>query len=102
MLAALEISPRRKSLMQANLCSPAVADVPTANFIASNQECVLLGSELEFTDLSSNFPTQWNWSFEGGDPNTSTERNPKVTYNTPGTFKVTLIATNSLGSSPHW
>lgn len=99
MLAALEISPRRKSLIQANLCSPAVADVPTANFIASNQQCVLLGSELEFTDLSSNFPTQWAWSFEGGDPNTSTERNPKVTYNTPGIFKVTLIATNSIGPS---
>ena len=99
MLAALEISPRRKSLIQANLCSPAVADVPTANFIASNKECVLLGSELEFTDLSSNFPNKWNWSFEGGDPNTSTERNPKVTYNTPGTFKVTLIATNSIGPS---
>ncbi len=99
MLAALELSPRRKSLIQANLCSPAVADVPTANFIASNKECVLLGSELEFTDLSSNFPTQWNWSFEGGDPNTSSERNPKVTYNTPGVFKVTLIATNSIGPS---
>jgi len=99
MLAALELSPRRKSLIQANLCSPAVADVPTANFIASNKECVLLGSELEFTDLSSNFPTQWNWSFEGGDPNTSTERNPKVTYSTPGTFNVTLIATNSIGPS---
>ena len=99
MLAALEISPRRKSLMQANLCSPPVADVPTANFTADKQTCVLLGSEVEFTDLSSNFPNEWVWEFEGGDPNISNERNPNVTYNFPGTFKVTLIAKNSLGSS---
>ena len=99
MLAALEVSPRRKSLMQANLCSPPVADVPTANFTADKQQCVLLGSEVEFTDLSSNFPNEWVWEFEGGDPNISTERNPKVTYNFPGSFKVTLIAKNSLGSS---
>ena len=37
MLAALEISPRRKSLIQANLCSPAVADMPVANFTATNR-----------------------------------------------------------------
>ncbi|MEJ7645617.1 MAG: PKD domain-containing protein [Chryseolinea sp.] len=98
-LAAIELSPRRNSVTKANLCSPAVADVPTANFIATNQSCVLLGSEIEFTDLSSNFPTSWTWEFEGGDPNISNERNPKVTYNTPGTFKVTLTATNSLGTS---
>ncbi|MEO8472328.1 MAG: M43 family zinc metalloprotease [Chryseolinea sp.] len=99
MQAAIELSPRRKSLVQGNLCSPTVADVPTANFIASNQSCVLLGSEIEFTDLSSNFPNKWSWEFEGGDPNLSTDRNPKVTYNTPGTFKVTLTSTNSLGAS---
>lgn len=99
MLAAIELSPRRKSVVQANLCSPAVADVPTANFIASNQACVLLGSQIEFTDLSTNFPTAWTWEFEGGDPNISNERNPKVTYNTPGVFKVTLTATNSIGTS---
>ena len=85
--------------MQANLCSPPVADVPTANFTADKQKCVLLGSEVEFTDLSSNFPSEWAWEFEGGDPNISTDRNPKVTYNFPGTFKVTLIAKNSLGAS---
>jgi PKD repeat protein len=99
MLAALETSPRRKSLMQANLCSPPVADVPTANFTADKAQCVLLGSVVEFTDLSTNFPTEWIWDFEGGDPNISNDRNPKVTYNFPGTFKVTLIAKNSLGSS---
>jgi PKD repeat protein len=58
-----------------------------------------LGSKVNFTDLSSNFPTEWHWTFEGGDPNTSTDRNPIVQYNTAGNFKVSLWAKNSLGPS---
>jgi PKD repeat protein len=99
MRAVIENSPRRQSLIQANLCSPVVADVPDPNFMADKLECVLLGSEVTFTDLSSNFPNAWQWTFEGGDPNTSTDRNPKVVYNTPGSFDVTLTVTNSLGSA---
>jgi PKD repeat protein len=99
MRAVIENSPRRQSLIQANLCSPAVADAPVPNFMADKLECVLLGSEVNFTDLSANFPTQWQWTFEGGDPNTSTDRNPKVVYNTPGSFDVTLTVTNAIGSA---
>jgi PKD repeat protein len=96
--AVMELSPRRKTLVDANLCSPQVADIPTANFTSDKQE-VLLGGEVNFTDLSTNFPTSWSWTFEGGDPTTSTVRNPKLNYNVPGVYKVTLVATNSLGSS---
>jgi len=99
MRAAIELSPRRKSVVQGNLCSPAVNDVPVANFTAANKGCVLLGSTVEFTDLSTNFPTGWSWTFEGGDPGISNDRNPKITYNTPGSFKVTLTATNAIGPS---
>jgi PKD repeat protein len=98
MRAVMDVSPRRNSLIAANLCSPAVADVPTANFTV-DQQLVLLGGQATFTDLSTNFPSQWSWTFEGGDPNTSTTRNPKVKYTVPGIYKVTLVATNSLGSS---
>jgi PKD repeat protein len=99
MRAVMDICPRRKSLLQANLCSPIVAAVPTPNFTVDKLDCILLGSEVNFTDLSSNFPTEWHWEFEGGDPGVSTERNPKVIYNTPGTFKVSLTAANSKGTS---
>lgn len=99
MRAAIQASPRRLALIQANLCAPFVVDVPTPNFTTDKQECVLLGSEVVFSDLSTNFPTEWLWQFEGGDPSTSTERNPKILYNSPGSFKVSLIATNSVGSS---
>jgi len=98
MQAVMALSPRRKTLIEANLCSPIVADVPTANF-TSDKQLVLLGGQVAFTDLSTNFPNGWSWIFEGGDPNTSTQRNPKVKYHVPGEYKVTLTATNTLGSS---
>jgi len=50
--------------------------------------------------VSSNFPTSWQWTFQGGDPSTSTLQNPKVVFNSPGVFRVTLVASNALGSSP--
>lgn len=96
-LAVMELSPRRKVLSQANLCTSTVSGPPVADFI-SNDTLVLRGGEMGFTDLSSNFPTAWNWSFEGGDPNTSNVQNPDVVYNTPGKFKVSLIVSNTVGS----
>ncbi|MBX2916467.1 MAG: PKD domain-containing protein [Cyclobacteriaceae bacterium] len=98
MMAVLQVSPRRKTLVESNLCSPLVADVPTPNFQV-NSTTVLLGGDATFTDLSSNFPTSWAWTFEGGNPSSSTSRNPVIRYNTPGVYSVTLVATNSLGAS---
>jgi len=45
---------------------------------------------VSYTDQSSGNITSWNWTFEGGDPATSTEQNPVVTYNEIGSFDVTL------------
>jgi len=71
--------------------------VPVANFSA-NVTTVVVGGSVQFTDLSTNTPTSWSWAFEGGTPATSTAQNPTVTYNTAGTFNVTLTATNAAGS----
>lgn len=98
-LAVLELSPRRKELVNANLCGTIVTDPPVANFTV-NKTKVLRGGELTFTDLSTNFPTSWAWTFENGNPATSTVQNPRVKYSTPGKFKVSLTSTNSLGTSP--
>lgn len=96
--AVMALSPRRLTLLSSNVCGTQVAARPKANFRVDNQQ-VLLGGQLKFTDLSENFPTSWLWTFEGGTPATSTDQNPTVTYTQPGKFKVTLVTTNALGQS---
>jgi PKD repeat protein len=70
---------------------------PVANF-SGNPTTVEVGNSVQFTDLSTNTPTAWDWTFEGGTPSTSTAQNPVVTYNTIGTYDVTLTVYNSVGS----
>jgi len=58
---------------------------------------------VEYSDMSMGGVTSWNWTFEGGDPATSTDQNPTVYYATPGTYDVTLevsdgSSTNSMTS----
>jgi PKD repeat protein len=71
---------------------------PVANFSA-NPTQICKGGSVAFTDLSTNTPTSWSWAFAGGTPATSTAQNPVITYNTAGTYGVTLTATNSAGSN---
>lgn len=72
---------------------------PVTNFVGT-PTTVTAGSTVSFTDLSSNGPTSWSWSFTGGTPNTSTNQNPTITYNTVGVYPVTLTTSNSNGSNP--
>jgi PKD repeat protein len=47
---------------------------------------------VQFTDTSGGTPTAWQWDF--GDGSYSTLQNPVYTYNTPGTYTVTLTVTD--------
>lgn len=99
MQAVIAISPRRRSLTDANLCSPPVAAPPVTAFTVDNPSCILLGSTVQFFDLSSNFPKKWHWKFAGADQETSTDQNPRVKYSVPGTYSVSLWSENDLGKS---
>lgn len=75
---------------------PTVA--PTAAFTGyPTTYCV--NDTVQFTDTSSGQPTSWSWTFQNGNPATSTAQNPVVIYNTAGTFSVSLTATNKIGSN---
>ena len=76
----------------------AASITPVANFTASTT-VACSGNAITMTDNSTNTPTSWNWTTTGGSPASSTSQNPSVTYNTAGTYTVTLIATNSSGAS---
>ena len=70
---------------------------PVASFTASSTT-VCAGDAVTFTDNSTNNPTSWSWTFAGGTPSSSTSQNPSITYSAPGTYSVSLTATNSAGS----
>ncbi len=77
-----------------NSCTP-----PVANFTANQTIFCATPACVNFTDLSTNTPTSWSWSFPGGSPATSTSQNPtNICYSANGSYDVTLIATNSDGS----
>ncbi len=68
-----------------------------AAFIADQFE-VCEGGDVQFNDLSTGNVTSWQWSFPGGDPASSTEQNPIVTYNSTGSYDVTLIVSDGTNS----
>lgn len=76
-------------------CSGAMA--PLAEFSADATN-IDEGQEVQFADNSTNNPTGWQWTFEGGTPATSDEQNPAVTYAIEGVYDVSLTVSNSNGS----
>lgn len=70
---------------------------PEADFTADNTT-VEAGATVNFTDQSTQMPTSWAWTFDGGTPATSTVQNPSVVYETPGTYSVSLTVTNAQGT----
>jgi FOG: PKD repeat len=69
-----------------------------AKFAASATD-VDLGTSITFTDQSSGTPTSWTWSFPGGNPDSSNEQNPVITYNTVGTYDVSLTVSDGTFTS---
>ena len=73
------------------------AALPYTQFIADKQ-VICPGSFIQFTDQTQGNATAWSWNFGGGTPASSTQQNPIIIYNTPGTYTVSLSATNANGS----
>jgi len=76
---------------------PVIKTPPVADFTAS-QTNINSGDTINFSDISTNAPTSWSWTFAGGTPSTSTEKNPSITYASAGNYSVSLTATNADGS----
>jgi len=67
---------------------------PVADFEANaTTSCT---GEITFEDQTTGGPNAWNWNF--GDGSTSTLQNPTYVYQQDGTYTVTLIASNNIGS----
>lgn len=84
--------------LQVTVVTPTPTPVPVANFTAS-PESGIAPLQVTFTDKSTGPPTSWAWDFNSDGITDSTQQNPVHTYNVPGTYSVTLTATNGGGTS---
>ncbi len=74
-----------------------VIEPPVADFTRSINELTV-----SLTDTSTNSPTVWSWDFGDGTTRSGRragDRSPTKTYASPGTYAITLIATNEAGDS---
>ncbi|MFA0833942.1 PKD domain-containing protein [Methanobacterium formicicum] len=91
LVASGQISPTRSQIIHISETTPVASFTPSPR--TGNAPLTVY-----FTDTSSNKPTSWAWDF-GDDHTDSSEQNPTHTYNNPGTYMVTLTASNSAGQS---
>ena len=71
----------------------------TADF-TSNTTAISIGGTVNFLDASWGAQiNSWEWEFEAGEPATSSEQNPTVTYNQKGSFGVRLTVTKANGET---
>ncbi len=71
---------------------------PNTNLVpdfSAGATTICIDGSVQFTDLSSGEILNWSWEFEGGSPATSTDENPVVIYENPGTFNVSLTISNN-------
>ncbi|PSR05905.1 MAG: hypothetical protein BRD49_03265 [Bacteroidetes bacterium SW_10_40_5] len=88
-----------------NIVNPSTQ--PNPDFIV-NKNVILPTTEVQFTDLSQNGATSWEWLIKpddagnyinpGGSPSNINSQNPNIQFQESGLYQVCLIATNSLGS----
>lgn len=89
-----------------NIVGPTLVDVtqraaqcalPNANFERPRSVCA--GTCISFQDLSTGSIDSWTWTFEGGIPDQSNQRNPsRICYTDPGIYTVQLVISNLYGS----
>ena len=106
-ISELEISPASPTLLHAATYGRGVwvasvftpAQAPVSIFTVSpNAKCTQ--ASITFSDQSSNAPTAWNWTVQ---PNTGVSAsatnvaNPSFTFNVPGTYTISLQASNASG-----
>lgn len=91
------VDAKLKSFDLANYLPPSfVFPKPDAAFTV-NDNIICRNTTVNFSDLSINGATSWQWIFPGGTPSSSTIQNPAVKYTSAGVHNVTLIVGNATG-----
>ena len=64
------------------------------NFVADST-LLAVDQTVNYSDQSAGNPTSWKWTFDGGTPSSSIEKNPVVSYQQPGKYSVKLVVTRT-------
>lgn len=80
------------------IASFSFTQLPNADFTV-DEILIPVGETVNFTDLSVGIPSSWEWTFEGAETTSSNLQHPQdILYPEEGTFPVTMIAINEIGS----
>ncbi|MDD2634208.1 MAG: choice-of-anchor J domain-containing protein [Bacteroidales bacterium] len=79
---------------------PVSGVVPTAEILGPSTLPVNTDGTFQYSGVSADPITGYAWTFEGGNPSVSTQQTQIVSWDTPGEYEITLIATNETGDSP--
>lgn len=71
-----------------------IASPVKSDFLA-NTKIVCSGEKISFKNLSSENSTQYYWKFVGGNPSSSTSKDPVIKYEKPGVYEVSLTVYNA-------
>ncbi len=102
MHTSLTSNPRNANTASSNLIATGVvkqATKPFAEFTASST-VICAGTPVKFYDLScKGEPNVRSWTIQGSTKPSSTDINPEVIYQSPGTYSVSLTVQNSYGNT---
>ena len=97
-----ELTSASNAIATGIVAPPTQVCAPVALF-GANKTLICQGGSVFFSDNSYNAEQdstwEWNWTFPGGTPSTSTDQNPTVVYNTPGVYSATLVVSSAAGSN---
>ena len=79
---------------------PVSGIVPTAEILGPSTLPTNTDGTFQYSGVSADPITGYAWTFEGGNPSVSTQQTQIVSWDTPGEYEITLIATNETGDSP--
>jgi PKD repeat protein len=68
---------------------------PIAGFSAQGSAIACTETAVQFSNTSLNSPETYSWTFESGNPATSTDYQPLITWTQPGLYDVELIVTKN-------
>ncbi|MEO7923397.1 MAG: PKD domain-containing protein [Chitinophagaceae bacterium] len=86
-----------RGVWESPVVSTCANSIPVADFTA-NAVNICVGQTIAFSNTSTDCQSTYAWTFAGGMPGSSSIKNPSVTYNSPGSFAVSLTVTNPGGS----